>query len=260
MNRDEPDDLRGDPAPAAFGAEEYDQLWRGLEDFLRYNPGARHRRRLVLGSLRAHAPAAATILDVGCGVGEMVEFLAARLPGRAFTGVDLSPVAVDSCRRRMPMHDWRVVDITAGELPAGYDAVLCSELLEHLDEPGPALRRVAAAAKPGGIVVVTVPSGRVFPTERAVGHVLHPSAEVLQEWFAGAGLEVLAARRWGWPAYLAMKWAANLDPDRALAAFGSGRYSWTKRRVNDVAYVLTGAGSLPDSRRGPQAVLVGRRS
>jgi SAM-dependent methyltransferase len=259
-----PNDGKGSGLPnqhgeSAFSADAYDDLWRSLEDFLRFNPGARHRRRLVLRALRRFAPTAKTILDVGCGVGEMEGFLADRLPGRAFTGIDLSPVAIDSCRRRMPSLDWRVVDIVRDELPTGFDVVLCSELLEHLDQPDLALNRIAETVRPGGIAIVTVPSGRVFPTERAVGHVRHPSAETLHDWFDRADLDLLEMRHWGWPAYLALKSTVNLDPNRALAAFGSGRYSWAKRRLNDLAYALTGAGSLPNFSRGPQAVVVARR-
>ena len=69
----------------------------------------------------------------------------------------------------------------------------------------------------------------------------------------------MQARRWGWPAYLALKYAANVDAERAMTAFGSGGYSWTKRRANDLAYAVVRGGSLPDHARGPQTVIVGRR-
>jgi SAM-dependent methyltransferase len=234
-------------------------MWRRLGDFLHFNPGARERRRLVLRALRRHAPQVTEVLDVGCGLGEMIAFLSGELPHVGFTGVDFSPGAIESCRRRFPDHRWAVANVATEDLPSPYGAVVCSELLEHLDAPGTALARIARSLTPGGTIVVTVPNGKVFATERAVGHVRHPTLAVLYEWFESAGLEVVESRRWGWPGYLALKYAANVDPERALTAFGSGRYSWSKRRANDLAYGIVRAGSLPDHARGPQTVIVGRR-
>jgi len=243
----------------ALDADDYDEMWSRLEDFLHFNPGARQRRKLVLRALRRHAPRATTVLDVGCGLGEMVSFLSDELPRARFTGMDFSPGAIESCGRRWPNHQWAVADVLTDALPAPYDAVVCSELLEHLDEPETALARIAASLEPGGTIVVTVPNGKVFATERAVGHVRHPSLAMLHAWFDSAALDVVEARRWGWPGYLALKYAANIDAERALTAFGSGAYSWPKRRANDLAYAVVRAGSLPDHARGPQAVVVGRR-
>lgn len=243
----------------ALDADDYDEMWRRLKDFLHYNPGARHRRRLVLRALRRHVGGATEVLDVGCGLGEMVAFLADELAHAHFTGVDFSPGAIESCRRRLPTHRWAVADVVTDDLAGSYDAVVCSELLEHLDEPETALARIARSLKPGGTIVVTVPNGKVFATERAVGHVRHPTLAMLREWFEAADLEVLESRRWGWPSYLALKYAANVDAQRALRAFGSGGYSWPIRRANDVAYAVVGVGSLPDHPRGPQTVIVARR-
>ena len=244
---------------SALDADHYDEMWSRLEDFLRYNPGARHRRRLVLRALRRHASDAVDVLDVGCGLGEMTAFLGIELPRARFTGIDFSAGAIESCRRRFPAHRWAVADVVNDELPAPFDAVICSELLEHLDRPDAALVRIARSLKPGGTIVVTVPNGKVFETEKAVGHVAHPTVAALRGWFEAAGLDVLEARCWGWPGYLALKYAANVDADRALAALGSGRYSWPIRRANDLAYGIVGMGSLPDHARGPETVMVGRR-
>ncbi len=243
----------------AVGADAYDEMWARLEDFLRYNPGARQRRRLVLGALRRHAPDAVEVLDVGCGLGEMIASLSDELPGVRFTGIDFSPGAVAACRQRFPEHRWSTLDVVEDDLGGPYDAVVCSELLEHLDEPARAVGRIAASLRPGGTVVVTVPNGKVFATELAVGHVTHPPLALVREWFTAAGLDVVEASRWGFPGYLALKHAANIDPERAMRALGSGRYSWAVRRTNDLAYGAVRATSLRDHPRGPQTVVVGRR-
>jgi 2-polyprenyl-3-methyl-5-hydroxy-6-metoxy-1,4-benzoquinol methylase len=87
----------------------------------------------------------------------------------------------------------RTADVVNDEIPGPYDAVVCSELLEHLDDPARALERIAPALKPRGTIVVTVPNGKVFATERAAGHVRHPTLAMVHEWFDAAGLDVVEA-------------------------------------------------------------------
>jgi len=51
-----------------------------------------------------------------------------------------------------------ICDITAIPEPdASFDAILCTEVLEHLPEPAPALRELARLLKLGGTLIVTAP-------------------------------------------------------------------------------------------------------
>ena len=53
-----------------------------------------------------------------------------------------------------------VCDITAITAPsASFDAILCSEVLEHVPEPTHALDEFARLLKPGGILILTAPFG-----------------------------------------------------------------------------------------------------
>jgi SAM-dependent methyltransferase len=55
-----------------------------------------------------------------------------------------------------------VSDITAIPAPdASFDAVLCSEVLEHVPEPTHALDQFARLLKPGGMLILTAPFGSV---------------------------------------------------------------------------------------------------
>lgn len=94
------------------------------------------------------------LLDVACGGGDMTRDLwqrarRARLP-LVVHGCDLSPVALAEARRHAARHaaltddptgqdpealHFFTCDALAGDLPAGYDIVICSLFLHHLDEP-----------------------------------------------------------------------------------------------------------------------------
>ncbi|MGE5755624.1 MAG: class I SAM-dependent methyltransferase [Planctomycetaceae bacterium] len=218
----------------ALSAAEYDLGWRDWSDFIRYNPGARHRRRQILALLRGilfnH------LLDVGCGNGEMLGELRRHFPRASFTGVDLSPEVVERNRRRLPGIDFGVLDIAASALDRQFDAILCSEVVEHLEDRPRAFGHLAAMLAPGGHLLVTTPTGRMYETERRFGHTTHPTPAEIRDYAAAHGLRVVLLRNWGWPLYQALKWVTNVNPEWALRNFASGSYSPGAKLVSHALY------------------------
>jgi SAM-dependent methyltransferase len=93
-------------------------------------------------------------LEVGCGAGGVVRWLAARVGGGGrVVATDVDPRFVGDDR---PAHlEVRRHDIGRDPLEAGaYDPVHARAVLEHLPARVRALARLVAAAKPGGWVVV----------------------------------------------------------------------------------------------------------
>lgn len=105
------------------------------------------------------------ILDAGCGNGRHI-CEAFRLPGVDVAGVDLN--YVDLCKAKgflslMAGEDtgsWTITRADVTKLPfanARFDVVLCSEVLEHVDDNRSAVAELVRVLKPGGDLVVTVP-------------------------------------------------------------------------------------------------------
>ncbi|MBM4281441.1 MAG: class I SAM-dependent methyltransferase [Deltaproteobacteria bacterium] len=235
----------------------YDALWPRLSDFIRYNPGARHRRRHIIAFLDRLR--FATLLDVGCGDASLLRLVDARFSGRKLAGVDLSSVVVEQNRAALSHMEFAVADVSSDALPSGFDVVLCTEVLEHLPEPARALASIAAAVVRGGHVVITTPTGKVHATERYFGHTRHPTRNELALLAEGAGLDVLELSAWGFPAYALTKWATNLRPEAALRRFGGGRaYGAVERGISDALWLANFA-NLPSSPFGVQLFALLRR-
>jgi 2-polyprenyl-3-methyl-5-hydroxy-6-metoxy-1,4-benzoquinol methylase len=103
-----------------------------------------------------------SILDVGCGTGHLLGVLADRMdPGPTrIVGVDHSAAGIQRARALLPGATWLVDDLYSLSLKGEpFDLVLCTEVLEHLDEPERAVHVLRAHCAPGGRVVVTVPDG-----------------------------------------------------------------------------------------------------
>lgn len=98
--------------------------------------------------------------------------LARRLPGVSFTGLDASAPAVAFARKRFGrLAAFATGSVYALPYPDGaFDAVVCSEVLEHLDAPDRALAEVLRVARKAA--AVTVPREPLFDALNRAGQAL----------------------------------------------------------------------------------------
>ncbi|MFJ6185959.1 3' terminal RNA ribose 2'-O-methyltransferase Hen1 [Streptomyces sp. NPDC092295] len=127
---------------------------------------ASRRREAILTALRDAG--ASSVLDLGCGQGQLVQALLKDARFRHIVGVDVSVRALTIAARRLKLdrmseRQAERVTLTQGALTytdkrlKGYDAAVLSEVIEHLDPPRlPALEyAVFGSARPGTVVVTT---------------------------------------------------------------------------------------------------------
>ncbi len=100
-------------------------------------------RGLQAARIDSIAPAG-PVLDVGAGDGTLIDALRAR--GRAATGIERNPVRED------------LSDEPLSEVKGEWAAVVFWHSLEHLPDPGDAIRQAARLLLPGGVVVIAVPN------------------------------------------------------------------------------------------------------
>ena len=107
--------------------------------------------------------AGARVLDVGCGTGLMGAVLAARVPGVAVDGTDISQASLDRAGAR-GVYD-RLVPHDLQRLPLpfdtdAYDAAVCVGVLTYVPDAAGLVRDMARCVRPGGAVAFTQRSDR----------------------------------------------------------------------------------------------------
>ncbi len=146
------------------------------------------------------------LVDVGCGIAYSTYAVA---NGRPFVGIDMDEGNLALARDVLAaVPDVRLIRSTAGEVPledGAADCVLMTEILEHLDDEGPALAEARRVLSPGGHLLISVPglrfgfdSGLRFLPVRTVHDVPGPEFHVrpgytvqgMRELLTGAGFEV----------------------------------------------------------------------
>jgi SAM-dependent methyltransferase len=102
-----------------------------------------------------------SVLDVGCGLAHLYDFLTSRGFRGKYTGVDISPALVAQARARLPHADVRVADVLDGAAPVeSHDFVVASGVFtarlgtpvaEYEDYVEKMIRRMWELARAGAV-------------------------------------------------------------------------------------------------------------
>lgn len=119
------------------------------------------RLNFITGVLHRKLPEGAEVLDVGCGNGIISRSLGEK--GFKVRGIDISEKTIEKARSLNTFPNVRFEAVSAEQLVANgqrYHAVICSEVLEHLNDPGRLLKVLYDSLHPDGVLIVTVPNGK----------------------------------------------------------------------------------------------------
>jgi 2-polyprenyl-3-methyl-5-hydroxy-6-metoxy-1,4-benzoquinol methylase len=111
-------------------------------------------KRLVLRMVRDQR-VQGRVLDFGAGTGELINLMS-RLSGVDLHGADILPRPAT-----LPAHvEWHQGDLndSLDQLSGYFDAVICSEVIEHLENPRATFRNINNLLKLYGKLVLTMPN------------------------------------------------------------------------------------------------------
>jgi 2-polyprenyl-3-methyl-5-hydroxy-6-metoxy-1,4-benzoquinol methylase len=131
-------DLRSITHPETYTSQYYEDVhrnWFANPNFELFNWIERHI------PVTAHS-----VIDIGCGRGQFLDYLRTKRPNIQLVGVDMSP---NEDRNGIEFYQGDVLDFNLGQ----FDAVVNMATIEHVPDAGAFIRMVRELCSPDGVVI-----------------------------------------------------------------------------------------------------------
>jgi ubiquinone/menaquinone biosynthesis C-methylase UbiE len=134
----------------------------------------------LMPGMRSRLTNGATVLDVGCGDGAVINVLARAFPRSKFRGYDIARAAIQrACEQRdeagVTNLEFILGDAVRIDEPRAYDLVLALETLHELSFPAVALRNIASSLTRDGVFLMQ----EAAASSHLARNVEHPFAPML---------------------------------------------------------------------------------
>ncbi len=103
------------------------------------------------------------ILDVGCASGWFITQISKEFPRAKYFGVDIYEQGIIHAKKLYKKIEFKVAD--AHKIPfkdMTFDLVLCTEVLEHVDNPEKVLLEIKRVLRPNGKAIIELDSGSII--------------------------------------------------------------------------------------------------
>lgn len=235
----------------------YDSLWEvAWDQAARSGPGFRSRYEL-LGDLLAQHAVTGRLLEVGAGRGHFLQRVHERFPWVKLSAHEAAPGAAEHLRSLAFVAAVHEGDLTGLEHD-GFHSIVCSEVLEHIDDDVGAIDAMTALLRPGGRLYLTVPLRPELWTrvDDAVGHRRRYEHGALARMCRAAGLQIDSDRAIGFPLYNAYyRLLGRKTPQESASKLGNP----LARLASSAVAALFVLEARVDTRWGGRGVVVARK-
>jgi cyclopropane fatty-acyl-phospholipid synthase-like methyltransferase len=228
----------------------YEDWWRSFTNINKLDPGTKIRKEIILKEIQDRR--FIKILDLGCGYGELLEYIKHIYPDRLLYGGDVSSVAINHLKGIGITEKLYKIDLNKSvQINEKFDVIIISELVEHLSNWKLIFTQLYGLLNNNGIVIVTTQSGKMYFHHKKVGHLQHFTKSEISNEFKVAGFKVYKAINIGWP-FMDIK---NILASRYLEKY-DGKVRFIDKSLMKLFYYLY---KISSKERGPQLIVVAKR-
>ncbi len=124
-----------------------------------------------------------SVIDLGCGTGELTKIISEQLTGSEVVGIDSSPEMLDKAiPKAKPGLGFELGDIT--KVMGKWDLVISNAALQWIEDHSELVPKLLDMVRPGGQLAVQLPSNHNHPTQTLMAEVAteRPFYEALSGW------------------------------------------------------------------------------
>ena len=186
--------------------DDWETNWENLHRATNYEPARRWRREVIIELLELRGNE--RILDLGAGKGDLIRDLKRASDDFSFGATEFSSSGLNMIRSEnsdlisAKVNLEKSLDLSQKRyLSEGgnWDVVVCSEVLEHLDNTAQALQIIRELSNSETRIVITVPAGPIAAVDKAFGHRRHYSKCDLTKLLESEGFSVTRFECLGFP-------------------------------------------------------------
>jgi len=184
----------------------WDLYWTDFGAATGVEPARQWRRDAILGFIK---PTGVTsVLDVGCGKGELLLAVNAQSSESLLMGVDNSDGGLNNLRSLIPNCLIGKVDFDDSDAVlkffistkvAAFTHIVCSEVVEHLEHDCHLLQVMHDSMGQNAKLILTVPGGPITKIDRQVGHLRHYSRKSILLKMESVGFQNITLYTLGFP-------------------------------------------------------------
>jgi SAM-dependent methyltransferase len=172
--------------------DDWDSHWDRYAEAARQNPAQLMRHELLLDALRLVPNKGHRLLDVGSGQGDFLAKASRAGVAQAYMGFELSASGVEISRKKIPEAKFVQIDLyspppESKEFLKWATAAVCSDVIEHVDDPVGFLVALRGYLAEGATLVITVPGGPMSAFDQYIGHRRHYSNSLIRKTLDQAG-------------------------------------------------------------------------
>ncbi len=139
------------------------------------NAGPRLRPALdLLAAIPTQAPE--TVVDLGCGPGNITPLLAGRWPEARILGLDNSPDMLARAREAAPDFTFAEADAATWTAEEPVDVIYANAALHWLEDHDRQFPRLLAQLRPGGVLAAQMPRNHFAPSHRLMAEAFEAGA------------------------------------------------------------------------------------
>jgi len=113
------------------------------------------RKKMIVEAINKINPS--TILEVGCGSGDLAERLSSKYD---YTGIDINEHNIESLKKSVPNGNFICINLFKFKSEKKFDLLICSEVIEHVKNDYAFIKRLSNYIKKGGFLLLSTPGRR----------------------------------------------------------------------------------------------------
>ena len=214
--------------------DNWSEHWQAYAKSASENPAQKMRHDIILQQLMSLTEKPELVLDIGSGQGDFLLKAVANHCAKKYVGFEMSSTGVNISRIKVPESEFIQVNLffppaEVSQFIGKGDVAVCSDVIEHVDEPGKFCCLLKTYLKPGAYLLLTVPGGPMSDFDRHIGHRRHYDKTSISELLTQAGFNVEKVSLLGFPFFILYRLIVILRGRRLILDVKSTEQQRTSR-------------------------------